>query len=74
MGDAFDPNRETRAEYDDRILREIGLDWDAIDNDTSGDDWDEPCGSCDWCGGTGWVRLNGQMMAEYSECGGYGSN
>lgn len=43
MSDPFDPNRETRAEYDERIRREA-------EDDFGYHDCDEPVGSCDWCG------------------------
>lgn len=51
MTDSFDPNRETRAEYDERVREDIDGSWDDFDHDDlDADERCEPVGSCDECG------------------------
>lgn len=53
---------------------EDGPGWAEYDRDRDYDDdgYDEPIGSCEWCGGTGWQPLNGSLLMECPECGGCG--
>lgn len=70
---------ETDQEYSERMHRENNphyiSDDPEFDDDHDpvfDDDYEDYEEACPDCGGTGWVRCNGEIMMECAECGGDG--